>query len=332
QAGQVTQPSQAKSSKSYTVQAGDGLYTVAQELGTSVSELKARYGLTSNLIHPGQVFSTSGSQIGQTSQANQAGQSESTKTYTVQAGDGLYTVAQELGTSVSELKARYGLTSDLIHPGQVFSAAASQTSQPNQLSQANSSKTYTVQAGDGLYTVAQELGTSVSELKARYGLTSNLIHPGQVFTSGSQVTSQPSQATGSAYTVQPGDTLWKIARQNGLTVDQLKAMNGLESDQIYLGQALNFTGQPVASQPSQAINAHVDQPEVTNPVQEQPASHTISQPTSNQVQQTYTIQAGDNLYRIAQNNGVSLDDLVAANGFENEQALILPGQAITIPQ
>jgi LysM repeat protein len=40
------------------------------------------------------------------------------------------------------------------------------------------------------------------------------------------------------YVVERGDTLFKIARANGLTVAQLKAYNGLESDVLSIGQRL----------------------------------------------------------------------------------------------
>jgi len=40
------------------------------------------------------------------------------------------------------------------------------------------------------------------------------------------------------YTVQPGDTLWSIALDAGLTVDRLKALNELTSDSIIIGQRL----------------------------------------------------------------------------------------------
>ena len=45
---------------------------------------------------------------------------------------------------------------------------------------------------------------------------------------------------------------------------------------------------------------------------------------------TYVVQAGDSWYRIAANNGVSLDALLAANGATVETT-ILPGQTIVIP-
>jgi LysM repeat protein len=44
----------------------------------------------------------------------------------------------------------------------------------------------------------------------------------------------------------------------------------------------------------------------------------------------YIVQNGDNLFRIAVNNGVSLADLLAANEL-SEQSIIQPGQTVTIP-
>ncbi|WP_171051693.1 cell wall hydrolase [Alteribacter natronophilus] len=48
----------------------------------------------------------------------------------------------------------------------------------------------------------------------------------------------------SQYTVQSGDTLWLISQQYGITVDELKANNGLTDTMIYPGDVLN-TGEAV---------------------------------------------------------------------------------------
>ena len=63
---------------------------------------------------------------------------------------------------------------------------------------------------------------------------------------------------------------------------------------------------------------------------ERPNQNQQGQQQQNQGGTTYVVQAGDSWYRIAANNGVSLDALLAANGATVETT-ILPGQTIVIP-
>lgn len=42
-----------------------------------------------------------------------------------------------------------------------------------------------------------------------------------------------------AYTVQRGDSLWEIAHSHGMSVDELKAANGIRSNRIYAGQVID---------------------------------------------------------------------------------------------
>lgn len=66
-------------------------------------------------------------------------------------------------------------------------------------------------------------------------------------------------ATGSAeaateqYTVETGDSLWKIASLHNLTVDELKKMNNLTSDSIKASQKL-VVKKPVAAKPNKNQN------------------------------------------------------------------------------
>jgi membrane-bound lytic murein transglycosylase D len=109
---------------------------------------------------------------------------------------------------------------------------------------------YKVKSGDALGKIAQMHGTSVENLKAWNNLNSNLIKVGQTLfiysgkTNTSNSLAQNNVATnpvidGKYYTVQPGDSLWLISKKlNGLTVEQIKQMNNLNSNQIKPGQKL----------------------------------------------------------------------------------------------
>jgi LysM repeat protein len=66
------------------------------------------------------------------------------------------------------------------------------------------------------------------------------------------------------YIVQPNDTLWRIAALAGLTVEQLKAMNGLTSDIVSIGQRL-IIGQATQAAPTLAPQPTIDPNAATAP-------------------------------------------------------------------
>jgi len=43
-----------------------------------------------------------------------------------------------------------------------------------------------------------------------------------------------------SYEIQPGDSLWDIARQHGTTVEALREVNGLDGNRIYAGQVIDL--------------------------------------------------------------------------------------------
>lgn len=106
---------------------------------------------------------------------------------------------------------------------------------------------YKVKSGDVLGKIAQNHGTTVTNLKAWNNLSSNNIRVGQtlyIYTKNGSFDNSIAQNTGTSgnqkvYTVQPGDSLWLISKKlNGVTVDQIKRLNNLNSNQIKPGQKL----------------------------------------------------------------------------------------------
>ncbi|MBN7815452.1 LysM peptidoglycan-binding domain-containing protein [Algoriphagus pacificus] len=103
---------------------------------------------------------------------------------------------------------------------------------------------YKVRSGDVLGKIAARHGVTVTQLKSWNNLNSNLIRVGQNLTiySGNTSTLAVTKTNSSGqllYTVQPGDSLWIISKKHaGLTVEQIKRLNNLNSNNIKPGQKL----------------------------------------------------------------------------------------------
>ncbi|PLR95866.1 C40 family peptidase [Bacillus sp. T33-2] len=194
----------------------------------------------------------------------------SADTYTVKKGDTLSHIARTYKTNVTELKRQNNLPSDLIYVNQTLTVPGPGGNQPQQpapsASVPVSTAGYTVVKGDTLGKIANRHNISLANLMAWNGLTNHLIYPGQRLTvsqsasapapavSAPAPTPAPAPAGNIEYTIKPGDTLGAIARQHGVTVQQLKSWNGLSSDLIFAGQKLNIQSAaapaPVQNQPA----------------------------------------------------------------------------------
>ncbi|XJS11461.1 LysM peptidoglycan-binding domain-containing protein [Aerococcaceae bacterium WGS1372] len=198
-----------------------------------------------------------------------------------------------------------------------------------------SSEVYTVQAGDGYWGIARKYGTTVEALKALNGATSNLIHPGQILKLPSTAVIEPNtpnnqtktsnsnkkpSSQSATYTIQRGDGLFGIARKYGMTLSQLKSLNGLTSDLIHPGQVLKVTGSAeyttTASDSSNTVNNN------NSAVKEGVGTNSTTSSS------TYSVKAGEGLYRIAVNQGMTLEQLKSLNGLTSN--LIHPGQILKV--
>lgn len=202
-------------------------------------------------------------------------------TYTVQPGDNLYRIAVRFGTTVDAIVAANGLSSTVIIPGQVLriptgggsstGGSTSGTTSPTATPAPSTGSSapggvYVVKPGDFLSAIARRFGTTYPAIMQANGLTSTVIYPGQQLTipgqgstggstggstSGSTggttapvPTAAPSTGTtGGVYTVQPGDSLYKIAVRFNTTWPAIQAANSLTTTTIFVGQRLVIPGQ-----------------------------------------------------------------------------------------
>lgn len=110
------------------------------------------------------------------------------------------------------------------------------------------------------------------------------------------------------YVVQPGDTLYRIARRFGLTYPQLAQANGITNPAlIYAGQRLRIPGATA--------------PVPTAPLTVVPPADTTT---------IYTVVRGDTLQRIAVKTNTSIAELVRLNTIRNPN-IIYVGQTLLIP-
>ncbi|HSJ36793.1 MAG TPA: LysM peptidoglycan-binding domain-containing protein [Planococcus sp. (in: firmicutes)] len=113
---------------------------------------------------------------------------------------------------------------------------------------ASADSTYTVKSGDTLWAISQANNVSVGELKGWNDLSSDLIFPKQQLSVG-EAKQEEAAAEKSSYTVKSGDTLYRIAVSNKISLDQLMSWNGITGHMIYPGDKLVVSGGTAISVP-----------------------------------------------------------------------------------
>lgn len=170
----------------YTVAAGDTLATIAARFGTTTEAIARLNSLADpNALMPGQKLQIPGTASLGTGAAAGAGADTagSTTTYTVQSGDTLGSIAKRYGTTVQAIVSANNLANpDSIRVGQKLtipggvSAAGGAAAVPT----AGQTRTYTVQRGDTLLSIARRFGLTLKQLQQANNISNpDKIYPGQ---------------------------------------------------------------------------------------------------------------------------------------------------------
>ena len=265
-------PPEGITTNTYVVQKGDSLYSIANKLGTTVSELKKENNLTTNTLQIGEVLRIPTKEIYEGEE----------NVYIVQKGDTLYSVAMANNTTVDELKRINNLTSNILSTGQLLKIPSALLPE----------STYIVKKGDSLYSIANKYNTTIDELKRINNLTSNILSIGQVLKLPSDKVSDIEKEENTiSYTVQKGDSLYSIARKYSTTIDKIKDLNNLTTNLLSIGQVLLI-------------------------------------PTDTNLETTYTVQKGDSLYSIAKKYDTTVDRLKQLNNLKSN--LLSIGQILIV--
>ncbi|WP_174728546.1 LysM peptidoglycan-binding domain-containing protein [Mesobacillus harenae] len=185
---------------------------------------------------------------------------------------------------------------------------------PNATPETINTVSYAVEPGDTLWKISHKFGVTIQAL-----VDANQLDPAKPLLVGQKLTipnaaalvepTQPTQPEPPAktvtYTVQSGDTLWKIAQLHGVTIQAIVDTNQLDpAKALMIGQKLLI---PKVSESQQ-------------PTQPAPLA-TI----------THTVQSGDTLWKIAQQHGVTIQAIVDTNQLDPAKALMI-GQKLLIPK
>ena len=111
-------------------------------------------------------------------------------------------------------------------------------------SQIADADTYTIKAGDTLWDIAVNNGTTVDALMQDNNLSSHLIYPGDKLNYSSSSVEKLAQVKNDGYyTIALGDTLGTVADKFGTSVDNLVEINNLSNPHlVYVGQVIKVDG------------------------------------------------------------------------------------------
>ncbi|HBQ94534.1 MAG: LysM peptidoglycan-binding domain-containing protein [Firmicutes bacterium] len=199
----------------------------------------------------------------------------SSRSYTVQPGDTLGSIAYRFHTTVAILAAINHIANpNTIYIGQILhistaasSGLRSQSSSSSPSFETAHSTTYTVHPGDTLSAIASRFHVTVAQLvQWNHIANPNIISVGQVLVIGASTASSSSSDSSSStsstsssarkYTVQSGDTLSLIAQKFGISWQTLASFNHLSNPNVLqVGEVLEIPGKQAASSTSAQLPA-----------------------------------------------------------------------------
>ncbi len=226
---------------------------------------------------------------------------------TVRAGDSLWSLSRAHGTTVEALKRANGLTTDRLVPGTVLrlpaDALVSEGAQPTTF------ESYVVRPGDTLYDIANLHGVGVDDLIAWNDLDGTLIRPGQTLSLRARAGETPPAPL--TVTVQPGHSLWQLARTHDTTVAAIATANGISVNAVLtVGQSLTIPGRYAA------VGAVAGTDSESGPDLGGPAPETI------------VVTPGESLWQIAQRSRTSVSEIMALNGLQSDRLHV--GQSLRV--
>lgn len=155
-----------------------------------------------------------------------------TLTVYVRAGDTLWAIAREYGTTVGAIARE----NRIVDPNRIFAGERLRITLP---ARGSGEEIYTVRRGDTPISIAGKFGVTLSALEDRNGL-----ERGETIYAGDKLSIPGAGMSGEFYVVRPGDTLFYISRRTGVPIRTLVGINRIKDpDLIYAGEHLKLSAQ-----------------------------------------------------------------------------------------
>lgn len=282
-------------------------------------------------------------------------------TYTIKPKDNLNLLAEKYATTVDEIKQLNNLSSINLQIGQILKIPSSSTvntaeatkpvqaiTPPNTTNLSNKTEavgTHTVKAKESLNVIAKQYNTTAEEIKRLNNLNSINLQIGQVLkvpttinsveTSKTVEQSKPAELSNKAtteveakdtHTVKAKESLNIIAKQYNTTVEAIKALNGLTSSNLQIGQVLKVVGTNTTS--SEVV---VEKPTTSPKTYQKPIEEKTTQTNAsknNEASFEHVVAAGETIYAIAKKYNLTTYQLKTFNNLTTEEVTI--GQKLII--
>ena len=315
---------------SYRVRRGDTLSEIAVRFGVSSASLKRLNKLAGDRIRSGDTL------ILRQKRSAPARRTPAGDTYVVRRGDTLSEIAVAHKLPLSQLKKMNDQSGDGITVGQKLRVRrAPRPPTTPRVYDGERDVVYVVRKGDTLSEIALRFDVGLVLLRQLNSLRGDHISPGQ------KLKVRPSRRDEGIHIVRSGETLTGIALAEGIGLEELRRLNGIDGDRILVGQKLRLKEAPVATlivergdalwEIARAYSMSVAELKELNGLRGDriyPGQELKLNPKKAKRLESYTVLRGDNLSEIARLHQMSVAELKSVNRLAN--SLIHPGQELKV--
>ncbi len=261
-------------SATHKVLSGETLFGISKLYDIPVDELKKMNNMGESKIRPGQEL-----KVSQAKDLNSQSEKKEVKvenkntdekqfTLKIKKGETLGSIARANNTTVEELKKMNNLNDSKIHQGQEIrltqttndkgqNSIEDKTEKKQEKKKNEKSGSIKIHKGETLGSIARDNNTTVEELKRINNLKDSKLKLGQELklnTDNSTIAQNSKKETAenesvkadrkintNSHKIQKGESLISIAKDNNMTVEELKKINDLQDSKIRFGQELKLS-------------------------------------------------------------------------------------------